>query len=98
MTSTRAPRNAPVTVPTPPSSAVPPMTAAAMHSSTMSGPPASGSMELMRNDSMIPTNPPSTPARMKLPILMRAMLTPASRDPSRSEEHTSELQSRQYLV
>ena len=70
--STNMPSSAPITVPEPPASAVPPMTAAAMAVNVIRVPPPMlGSIELIRNASRMPANAPSTLAIMKLPILIR---------------------------
>src|SRR5207249_5103804 len=61
---TRAPRSAPQTVPCPPSSDVPPMTAAAMASSSIVR-PASDVAEPTRAVSTIPAAPDITPMRVK---------------------------------
>ena len=46
-----------------------------------SDPPASGSIESTRIASLMPANPASTAASMKLPTLIRLVGTPASRAP-----------------
>ncbi len=79
MPRTRAPRKAPITVPEPPASAVPPMTAAATPRNIRSEPPASGSIESTRIASLMPAKPAKTAASMKLPTLIRLVCTPASR-------------------
>src|SRR6266508_2132451 len=77
--STSAPRNAPATVPDPPASAVPPITAAdTARNMIPKPPPMLGSMVLMRKASRIPTKPPRVLTIMKLTILMRPARMPAS--------------------
>src|SRR6266705_2852646 len=83
MESTRTPRKAPTIVPRPPISEVPPMTAPAAAANMIRVPPASGSMDVMRNPSSIPAKPPKTLHSMKLPILTLLTLTPVSLAPSR---------------
>ena len=72
---TRAPSSAPHTVPWPPSSEVPPMTAAAMASSSIVR-PASEVAEPTRAVSTIPAAPAITPIKVKTPTMWRSMLMP----------------------
>ena len=61
----------PMTVPTPPKSDVPPITAPATARNIRSGPPWSGTIVVMRVESRIPAKPARTFASTKLPILIR---------------------------
>ena len=58
---TATPRNAPSTVPDPPISEVPPMTAPATARNMMSGPPCSGWIEVMRSSPGSRRSPPGRP-------------------------------------
>ncbi len=78
-----APISAPTTVPDPPASSVPPITAAEIASNRISFAPAtSGWTEDARTASRIPTKPPAVLQRMKLRIITRRTRTPASEAPS----------------
>src|ERR1035437_2249012 len=80
--SNRAPRAAPTTVPEPPSSAVPPMTAAATAVNIRLLPPALGSNDFaILVPSRIPANPERTAVSTKARILIRRTLMPASDAP-----------------
>ena len=57
---------------------MPPITPEATPRNRIVLPPASGSVEPTRNASNRPANPPKVLVRMKLPILMRLIATPAS--------------------
>ncbi len=72
------PTSPPTMVPAPPAIAVPPITPEATPRNMMFDPPASGSVEPMRNASSSPAKPPSVLVRMKLPMRMRLMSIPAS--------------------
>ena len=69
MPSTAAPRNAPMIVPEPPVSSVPPMTEDAMAMNMISVPPASGSIEPMRNVSRIPAKSSQDTTNDEIPHL-----------------------------
>src|SRR5439155_1395992 len=71
MMITPTPMNPPTTVPTPPKSEVPPMTAPATARNIRSGPPWSGTIVVTRVESTIPAKPASTFASTKLPILIQ---------------------------
>ncbi len=83
MASTSTPSQSPITVPEPPSMAVPPMTTPARATRTTASWPALGSMMLFLKASRIPASAPNPAHNMKLPILIRLTLMPASRAPSR---------------
>ena len=83
MPSTHAPMNAPITVPLPPASSVPPMTAAEIAWNMIPAPPASGSVVVIRTASMIPAKPASVLASMKLRTFVQRTRMPASREPRR---------------
>ena len=72
---TSAPSSAPHTVPCPPSSDVPPMTAAAMASSSIMR-PASDVAEPTRAVSTIPATADSSPITVKTPTMCRSMEIP----------------------
>ena len=80
--STSAPRNAPVDGPDPAQQRRPPYDRRGDAQEHYVGPPASGIYGAYAEGLDDPDEPPSTPQSMKLPILMRAMLTPASLAPS----------------
>jgi hypothetical protein len=79
-----APISAPTTVPEPPASSVPPMTAAEMPSNRTSlAPDGSGWTELVRTASRIPTSAAHVLHRMKLRMITIRTLIPASAAPRR---------------
>ncbi len=82
MPRTIAPNSAPMTVPSPPVSSVPPITAEAMAENMISVPPESGSIEPMRKASRMPAKPPSTLQSTKLPVLIIRTLMPTSAAPT----------------
>ena len=74
---TSAPRNAPITVPDPPVSSVPPMTAAATASNTFwPDTAAPGSNDPIRIPSIIPAKPASIEATTKFRMRMLLVGTP----------------------
>src|SRR5712691_176971 len=83
MMSTATPMKPPTTVPTPPNSEVPPITAPATARNIRSGPPWSGTIVVMRVESTMPAKPASTFASTKFPILIARTLTPLSAAPRR---------------
>src|SRR5690349_19291121 len=77
-----APNSAPIAVPSPPASSVPPMTAADTARNIVSAAPAvSGVTEVERIASSTPTNPARVLQRMKLRMTTKRTLMPASAAP-----------------
>ena len=77
-----APNSAPIAVPSPPASSVPPITAADTARNIVSDAPAvSGVTEPARVASRMPTKPAKTLQRMKLRMTTMRTLMPASRAP-----------------
>ena len=69
---------APIRVPEPPVSRVPPITAAAMAAKVISDPPARGSIDPMRNASMTPAKPAKNAAQHEIAHLDAGTLIPTS--------------------
>src|SRR5215211_6836841 len=80
---TKAPIKAPITVPDPPVSAVPPITAAAMAYSVSTAPPLKGSAEPEIVEVIKPANAANPLKIMKVVIFMRSVRTPISLAASR---------------
>jgi hypothetical protein len=79
-----APINAPTTVPEPPASRVPPITAAEIPSKrTELAPAGSGWTDVVRTASITPTSPAQRLQMMKLRMITQRTLIPASAAPIR---------------
>src|SRR5258707_7876626 len=79
--TTNAPINEPIAVPEPPSSEVPPMTAAAIACKVRKGPPAARSADANWQELILPAAPGQPPASKKLDTLNRKVRTTISRAP-----------------